>query len=90
QCQYCQVALLTGERHGGFCCGQAGKYANVVPPLPPLPPEMEWLSVQPNISFLSRKLNLIFSFASMETTEQFPTHTGPQGFLAIQGRIYHR
>ena len=59
-------------------------------PLPPLPEEFEWLEHQPNISFLSRKLNLLFSFAVMETTERFPTVSGPQGFLAIQGCVYHR
>ncbi|KIJ44470.1 hypothetical protein M422DRAFT_168162, partial [Sphaerobolus stellatus SS14] len=89
-CQFCHVQLLTGERHGGFCCGQNGKYANVVRPLPSLPLEIEWLALQCNISFFSRKLNLIFSFAAMETTERFPTQSGPQGFLAIQGRVYHR
>ncbi|KIJ49119.1 hypothetical protein M422DRAFT_94708, partial [Sphaerobolus stellatus SS14] len=89
-CGFCRISLLTGERSGGFCCGPRGKYANVVLPLPPLPAEFTWLANQPNISFLSRKLNLIFSFAAMETTESFPTLTGPPGFLAIQGRVYHR
>jgi hypothetical protein len=81
---------LTGERSGGFCCGKQGKYGKDVLPLPPLPTELEWLSRQHGISFLSRKLNLLFSFSAMETTGQFPTHLGVQGFLAIQGRVYHR
>lgn len=40
------------------------------------------------ISTLSCKLNLIFSFASLESTHTFPT-PGPPSFLAICGRIYH-
>ncbi|KIJ32888.1 hypothetical protein M422DRAFT_183943, partial [Sphaerobolus stellatus SS14] len=89
-CSYCGIVLLTGERHGGFCCGPSGKYATSVPRLPDIPEEFEWLSQQPNISALSCKLNLLFSFAAMETTEDFPVHVGPQGFLAIQGCVYHR
>ncbi|KIJ28704.1 hypothetical protein M422DRAFT_90147, partial [Sphaerobolus stellatus SS14] len=87
---FCNVLLLTGERSGGFCCGKRGKYANVVNALPPLPPEFDWLAGQHNISFLSRKLNLLFSFAAMETTDEFPVLTGPLGFVAIQGRVCHR
>ncbi|KIJ27081.1 hypothetical protein M422DRAFT_191403, partial [Sphaerobolus stellatus SS14] len=90
RCQFCDVLLLTGERSGGFCCGKRGKYTNVIPPLPALPAEFVWLARQPNISFLSRKLNILFSFAAMETTEAFPVLTGPLGFVAIQGRVYHR
>lgn len=33
---------------------------------------------------------LIFSFASLETTHAFPDIAGPPGFVAIQGKIYHR
>ncbi|KIJ37656.1 hypothetical protein M422DRAFT_124849, partial [Sphaerobolus stellatus SS14] len=90
QCQYCNIPLLTGERSGGFCCGLRGKYAGVIEPLPPLPPQFQWLAMQPGISFLSRKLNLLFSFAALESTERFPILSGPQGFIAIQGRVYHR
>ncbi|KIJ23312.1 hypothetical protein M422DRAFT_177505, partial [Sphaerobolus stellatus SS14] len=71
-CSYCGLLLLTGERHGGFCCGPRGKYAHSIPPLPPMPEEFIWLANQPNISVLSRKLNLLFSFAAMEPTEPFP------------------
>ncbi|KIJ47375.1 hypothetical protein M422DRAFT_163970, partial [Sphaerobolus stellatus SS14] len=89
-CSFCGLSLLTGERHGSFCCGPRGKYAHLIAPLPAMPEEFDWLSNQPDISMLSRKVNLIFSFAAMETTEEFPVHIGPQGFVAIQGRVYHR
>ncbi|KIJ31800.1 hypothetical protein M422DRAFT_136388, partial [Sphaerobolus stellatus SS14] len=89
RCRFCGILLLTGERQGGFCCGAQGKYAQAVVDLPLLPSEFLWLANQPNISFLSRKLNLLFSSAVMETTDRFPMHTGPQDFLAIQARIYH-
>ncbi|KIJ47611.1 hypothetical protein M422DRAFT_125809, partial [Sphaerobolus stellatus SS14] len=89
-CQYCNVLLLTGERSGGFCCGQGGKYTAVVELLPPLPAEFQWLSNQPGISFLIRKLNLLFSFAALESTKPFPQLPGPLGFIAIQDRVYHR
>ncbi|KIJ29564.1 hypothetical protein M422DRAFT_121412, partial [Sphaerobolus stellatus SS14] len=89
-CQFCNTLLLTGERNGGVCCGQCGKYAHIVPEIPPLPVQFLWLATQPNISFLSRKLNLLFSFAAMETSESFPHLTGPLGFVAIQGQVYHR
>ncbi|KIJ33384.1 hypothetical protein M422DRAFT_96029, partial [Sphaerobolus stellatus SS14] len=87
---FCNIPLLTGERDSGFCCGQGGKYTNVVEPLPPLPAEFEWLAAQPNISPLSQKLNLLFSFAALETTNAFPRLPGPLGFDAIQGQVYHR
>jgi hypothetical protein len=32
----------------------------------------------------------MFSFASLETTQPFPQIDGPPGFMAIQGRVYHR
>jgi hypothetical protein len=37
-CPHCHVLLLTGEKVG-FCCGQNGKYAHAIMPLPPLPEE---------------------------------------------------
>ncbi|KIJ34476.1 hypothetical protein M422DRAFT_182044 [Sphaerobolus stellatus SS14] len=85
RCQFCNILLLTGERNGEFCCGQRGKYAHIVAELPPLPAQFIWLANKLNISFLSRKLNLLFSFAAMETTEKFPILSGPLGFVAIQG-----
>ncbi|KIJ28444.1 hypothetical protein M422DRAFT_189723 [Sphaerobolus stellatus SS14] len=69
RCQFCGVLLLTGELHGSFCYGEQGNYAHAVAELPPLPAETQWLGSQLNISFLSTKLNLLFSFAAMETTE---------------------
>jgi hypothetical protein len=32
----------------------------------------------------------MLSFASLETTQPFPRIDGPPGFMAIQGRVYHR
>ena len=89
QCRYCGLHLLTGER-AGFCCGKQGQYLLEIPPLPPLPPQYNVFITHPQISSLSRILNLIFSFASLETTHPFPEVTGPPGFFAIQGRVYHR
>jgi len=88
RCWVCNIALLTGER-AGFCCGINGKYFNDTIPLPPLPAQYDASINHLNISSMSRVLNLIFSFASMETTHPFPTVPGPPGFLSIQGHIYH-
>ncbi|KAI0038342.1 hypothetical protein FA95DRAFT_1461741, partial [Auriscalpium vulgare] len=89
ECPHCHILLLTGESPG-FCCGPKGSHLDDTPPLPPLPPAFEDLLNHPHISSISRKLNLIFSFASLETTHAFPSIAGPQGFLAIQGKVYHR
>jgi hypothetical protein len=89
QCPHCHIDLLTGEKPG-FCCGKKGSRLNNVPPLPPLPPEYNIFINDPRISSLSRIVNLIFAFASLETTHPFPENTGPPGFFAIQGKIYHR
>lgn len=89
-CPVCGVVLLTGER-SGFCCGPNGSQFLDVKPLPALPPEFEAFLHDPHISALSRRLNLIMSFASLETTQPFPIQAnGPPGFVAIQGRVYHR
>ena len=82
RCRICNIELLTGER-AGFCCGNGGKYFNNTIPLPPLPPQYDTFINNPDISSMSRVLNLIFSFASMETTHPFPVVPGPPGFLAI-------
>ena len=58
--------------------------------MPPLPFKYNSFINNPDISALSHILNLIFSFASLETTHPFPTNNGPPGFVAIQGRVYHR
>ena len=89
QCCFCGLALLMGK-HTGFCCGSSGQYLNDTPPLPPLPLQYTAFLSHLQISSLSRVLNLIFSFASMETTHQFPHANGPLGFFAIQGHVYHR
>ena len=88
ECRYCGIELLTGEK-AGFCCGTRGARVHDVAPLPPLPPEYATITGHRNISALSRKLNLIFSFASLETTHAFPTHAG-HAMVAIQGKVYHR
>lgn len=88
-CRICGIELLTGEEPG-FCCGPNGSHYQDVHPLPPLPPQIQAISSHPRVSSLSRVLNLIFSFASLETTHAFPDVPGPPGFLAIQGRVYHR
>lgn len=88
QCKTCGIALLTGEE-ASFCCGVNGSQFGDVPPLPPLPPQLEALTTHPQISSLSRILNLIFSFASLGTTHPFPNDFGLPAFVAIQGRVYH-
>ena len=87
-CKTCGVVLLTGERPG-FCCGPNGNRFALIPALPPLPPEYDTIINDPKISHLSRRLNLIFSFAALESSHTFPTPGSPS-FVAISGRIYHR
>ena len=89
KCRTCGILLLTGERPG-FCCGPGGSKYHEVPPLPPLPPQYNVFLNHRDISHNSRILNLIFSFAALETSHAFPNIDGPPGFLAIQGRVYHR
>ncbi|KAF8143487.1 hypothetical protein K438DRAFT_1633431 [Mycena galopus ATCC 62051] len=88
-CRTCGVILLTGES-SGFCCGPNGARFKDVKPLPALPPEFNSFINDPRISHSSRILNLVLSFASLETTHPFPEISGPPSFLAIQGRVYHR
>jgi len=87
ECKTCGVELLTGEKPG-FCCGPNGNRYSAIDPLPPLPDEFNTFLNSPDISRLSRKLNLIFSFAAMESTHKFPTPGNPS-FFAVAGRIYH-
>ena len=87
QCPYCHILLLTGDRPG-FCCGKNGWYLSSVPSLPPLPEQYAIFLHHPQISLYSWILNLIFSFASLETTHKFPEMDGPPGFVAIQGRVW--
>jgi hypothetical protein len=86
-CPHCNAQLLSCEQPG-FCCGKQGKYRNIAPSLRPLPQTYNVFINDVNISNRSRQLNLIFSFASMETTATFPSAHG--GMVAIQGRMYHR
>ncbi|KDQ23456.1 hypothetical protein PLEOSDRAFT_1049241, partial [Pleurotus ostreatus PC15] len=88
-CSTCGINLLTGEKPG-FCCGPNGSRFQDVPPLPPLPIDFAPFLNDPRISSQSRKLNLIFSFAALESTHPFPKNIGPQGFIAIKGKVYHR
>ena len=88
KCPTCGISLLTGEVPG-FCCGAKGSCFHDVPPLPPLPPAVKALTQHPEISSLSHILNLVFSFSSLETTHAFLNQSGPPGFLAIQGCVYH-
>lgn len=87
-CRICGVILLTGERPG-FCCGRNGDRFALIPPLPPLPPEYNTIVNDPSISRLSRRLNLIFAFAALESSHVFPTPGNPS-FIAMSGRLYHR
>ncbi|KIM65722.1 hypothetical protein SCLCIDRAFT_14870 [Scleroderma citrinum Foug A] len=83
-CHTCRVVLLTGECPG-FCCGPGGSKYHDVPALPPLPPQYQVFINHHDISQHSRILNLIFSFAALETSHAFPNMDGPPGFLTIQG-----
>ena len=87
-CHTYGVELLTGEK-AGFCCGPNSNRFTVVQPLPPLPDELNTFLNSPDISRLSQKLNLIFSFATMESTHAFPAPGNPS-FVAIVGWVYHR
>jgi hypothetical protein len=89
RCATCGILLLTGET-AGFCCGPNGRRFHDVGPLPALPAEYSIFLHDPRLSSLSRILNLLFSFASLETTHSFPHISGPPGFVAIQGKVYHR
>ena len=87
-CRTCSVLLLT-SKYSGFCCGPRGSKFPLIPSLPPLPEEYNAFTNDPNISRLSRRLNLIFSFAALESSHAFPTPGNPS-FVAISGRVYHR
>ena len=67
QCSFCGIILLTGERTC-FCCGKDGIHLDEVPLLLPLPIQYSAFLNDPNILHLSHILNLIFSFASFEST----------------------
>jgi len=73
----------------GFCCGPNGNRHNLIPDLPPLPVEYDTIINDERISRLSCWLNLIFSFAALESSHSFPTPGNPS-FIVISGRIYHQ
>lgn len=89
ECPMCGIELLTGEKPG-FCCGPEGSKFQEVTPLPPLPAEYDVFINDPQISKKSRVLNLTFSFASLESTHDFPKIGGGPSFVAMEGKIYHR
>ncbi len=89
RCPYCKIDLLTGE-DPGFCCGPKGSRLHDVSPLPELPPEYGLFINDPSLSKLSRKLNLLFTFAALESTITFPNIRHWEGFMALEGKIYHR
>lgn len=88
ECPSCKITLLTGERPG-FCCGPEGNRFALILPLPPLPEEYNLIISDEKSSRLSRRLNLMFSFAALESSHAFPTPGNPS-FIAISGKIYHR
>lgn len=79
--------LLTHET-SSFCCGPNGNRLNDDVALPPLPREFAWLTDHPNISRLSRKLNHMFTFTAFKVSGNLPPTQ--DGFVAIEGRSYHR
>lgn len=89
QCPHCGLILLAGETPG-FCCGVNGSRLHDVAPLPPLPPAFNTFLNNPDISKSSCILNLLFSFASMESTHEFPQFNRPAAMVTIQGKLYHR
>ena len=86
-CQHCGVRRFVDEK-AKFCCGNGSK-AQYYRRLPPYPLDMLPVIHDPQLSALSRKLNLIFSFAALQTTHAFPNHGHPS-FFAVQGRVYHQ
>jgi hypothetical protein len=86
-CPNCGIILLTGEQPG-FCCGPNGNRLQAIPPLPPLPPEFDVFMHDNHISQLSCKLNLLFSFTSLESTQTFLT-LGTPSFITIASCTYH-
>ncbi|KAI5983631.1 hypothetical protein EDD15DRAFT_2178687, partial [Pisolithus albus] len=85
-----QQSDLRRCRRGKGRGDESGSRLHDVPPLPPLPPQIDSLMQHLQISSLSRILNLVFSFACLETTHPFPDNMTPPAFFAIQGRVYHR
>ncbi|EJD45353.1 helicase [Auricularia subglabra TFB-10046 SS5] len=89
RCPHCNIELLTGES-SGFCCGPNGEKLRDVAPLPPLPEEFAVFVADPRILSLSRILNLIYTFAQLESTHEFPAFGGMPAHFAVEGKIFHR
>lgn len=87
QCPTCGIMLLTSEK-AGFAVVQTAIVSLLSNLSPPLPDEFNTFLNSPDISRVSQKLNLIFSFATMKSTHQFPTPRNPS-FVAVAGRIYY-
>jgi len=95
-CRYCGVKTFTKEKKS-FCCN-CGKAVLPLRYIPRVPRELKRLYKHKNFSKESRKLNNMFSFASIGT---HPTRSNDgrgflhfQGstpsFVALQGRVTHR
>ncbi|EJD40708.1 hypothetical protein AURDEDRAFT_69695 [Auricularia subglabra TFB-10046 SS5] len=89
RCRHCDLELLTGEE-SGFCCGPRGEKLHDVAPLPPLPEEFSAFVDDPRVSSLSRLLNLIYTFAQLESSHEFPSFGGIPAHFAVEGKIFHR
>ncbi|EJD36379.1 hypothetical protein AURDEDRAFT_22426, partial [Auricularia subglabra TFB-10046 SS5] len=89
RCNHCGIELLTGETPG-FCCGPRGEKLEQVAPLPPLPSEFAAFLNDPRVSSLSRLLNLIYTFAQLESSRPFPTFHGMPAHFAVEGKLFHR
>lgn len=60
------------------------------PPLPSLPLQYTTFINDARVSKLSRKFNVIFSFAATESTHTFPNIAQELGLIAMEGQLYHR
>lgn len=88
-CTYCHTQLLNTERNG-WCCNK-GKYIDKLPSLLPLPNQIQELCFNRNIRFswLSRRINALYSFTTIGTTGSFINFAGISN-VAVTGRVYHR
>jgi hypothetical protein len=89
-CPLCGALILKGESKD-WCCNH-GKWR--IPPLPPLPPNIEAVlenrELSKDISGISRRLNNLFCFTAIGATGGFTHfHTG-SSTVSITGRTYHR
>ncbi|CAG8496235.1 7053_t:CDS:2 [Cetraspora pellucida] len=85
RCDICSTTLLTGEMPE-FCCNRGKR---ILPSLPPYPMEINDIINNCNVSTLSRKLNMLFSFTAIGVQGQFLNLPAPSS-VCITGRTYHR